>query len=439
MKNLFLILLIISILSLQIIVAYPVDTTFKIPGWCGDGVKDSGEQCDINDFGGLTCGSYGYPSGELVCTAGCIIDFSGCYTPSGGGGGDYIPLTDEIIVEDIDPIVRMVVKLTKPIKNPSLGIEPLDELPLIEPKELLYKYINTTKINFDDSIIKNVTIDFRVNNSWIAGNGLIKIYLLEYETNWVKLQTELINKTGTHTYYKVYTKDLPYFAIVGEKEISICAETQKRCFNTNLELCVNNSWQSLETCEFGCNKLTMTCNLKPEEIPEIICTPGEKRCLNDNLQKCENNNWTTEEICAYGCNKTSLNCNIPEKIISVDKLKLIISANFPYLLLVLILILFGVVLYIIKKKLRVYEFRKYKEFKKEIPKEDKSIIEAGNRIQELEKKIEEMSLKGKDAREMKKDLKSAKYDLKLGLLVLAKYRLNRVVNRLKRKFDKNTD
>lgn len=60
--------------------------------YCGDGIKDPGEDCDGGDLGGQSCTGLGYVSGSLGCTAGCALDASGCSSgdgeePSGGGGG----------------------------------------------------------------------------------------------------------------------------------------------------------------------------------------------------------------------------------------------------------------------------------------------------------------------------------------------------------------
>ncbi len=56
--------------------------------FCGDGVKNSTEACDGSEFGGLTCSSYGYSGGDLVCNN-CIISTGSCTntTSSGGSGG----------------------------------------------------------------------------------------------------------------------------------------------------------------------------------------------------------------------------------------------------------------------------------------------------------------------------------------------------------------
>ncbi len=48
------------------------------PGDCGDGELNLGEECDGDEFGGRTCPSFGFDTGALSCSAGCVIDTSGC-------------------------------------------------------------------------------------------------------------------------------------------------------------------------------------------------------------------------------------------------------------------------------------------------------------------------------------------------------------------------
>jgi len=47
---------------------------------CGNGVIETGEQCDGGNLGGATCTSLGFSGGTLACTGSCTYDTSGCTT-----------------------------------------------------------------------------------------------------------------------------------------------------------------------------------------------------------------------------------------------------------------------------------------------------------------------------------------------------------------------
>ncbi len=45
---------------------------------CGDGARNSGEQCDAGDLGGASCITQGFDMGPISCTASCTLDVSQC-------------------------------------------------------------------------------------------------------------------------------------------------------------------------------------------------------------------------------------------------------------------------------------------------------------------------------------------------------------------------
>ncbi len=53
---------------------------------CGNGVKETGEDCDGADLGAATCQSLGYAGGVLACTSSCAFDTSSC-------GGTCVPVS----------------------------------------------------------------------------------------------------------------------------------------------------------------------------------------------------------------------------------------------------------------------------------------------------------------------------------------------------------
>lgn len=65
---------------------------------CGNGILETGEQCDGANLGGAVCTIWGYTGGILTCTPTCIFNLSGCTSGGGGsggggggGGGSYTP------------------------------------------------------------------------------------------------------------------------------------------------------------------------------------------------------------------------------------------------------------------------------------------------------------------------------------------------------------
>jgi hypothetical protein len=45
---------------------------------CGDGTASSNEECDGEDFKGRSCTDLGFTEGALACTEQCTVDTSGC-------------------------------------------------------------------------------------------------------------------------------------------------------------------------------------------------------------------------------------------------------------------------------------------------------------------------------------------------------------------------
>lgn len=54
---------------------------------CGNGNKDTGEECDNSDLSNQTCVSKGYKSGTLSCKIDCSFNTANCSNDNGGGGG----------------------------------------------------------------------------------------------------------------------------------------------------------------------------------------------------------------------------------------------------------------------------------------------------------------------------------------------------------------
>ena len=58
-------------------------TDFDGP-YCGNGLAEDAEACDLSDLRGVNCSLIGFPSGSVVCTNDCHLDFSGCSSCGNG-------------------------------------------------------------------------------------------------------------------------------------------------------------------------------------------------------------------------------------------------------------------------------------------------------------------------------------------------------------------
>lgn len=57
---------------------------------CGNGVLETGENCEVGTLEGQTCVTQGFDGGTLACTPGCAFDTSGCYVSRFDASGETI-------------------------------------------------------------------------------------------------------------------------------------------------------------------------------------------------------------------------------------------------------------------------------------------------------------------------------------------------------------
>lgn len=170
-----------------------------------------------------------------------------------------------------------------------------------DPPGKTYQYMEVKHENLEENLEK-ATINFRVENQWVSDNNIDKstVTLNRYSSvteEWESLFTTFLSEDSNYAHYSADVTSLSIFSVTG-KEKTICTPSERRCVGSDLRECSSEgSWQTLETCEFGCE------GGKCIEIPTTLCSPDEERCLGNFLQKCsgDGSEWETIEACKYGC------------------------------------------------------------------------------------------------------------------------------------------
>ena len=223
---------------------------------------------------------------SVCCSGSFCVASSVCATDDGGGGGGGGGLisaaSNNTFTKSwaiITPQNVTIVKLNKKdigiheiqinvinqANNVKITVTKLDEKPASVTHEItgrLYQYLEITPTNIEDNNIKNATVQFKVEKTWVNQNNINKstVALNRYTNAWTRLVTRMKNEDNEYVYYEADTPGFSVFVISGET-ISAAGEQ-----------------------------------------PEQPCTPGERRCLGNNLQECSSDgSWSTVESCQYGC------------------------------------------------------------------------------------------------------------------------------------------
>jgi PGF-pre-PGF domain-containing protein len=92
----------------------------------------------------------------------------------------------------------------------------------VSPEGLVYKnaniWVGTTGFATPKNI-KEALIKFRINNDWMSTNGVLAsdIVLVKWDgTSWIKLDTKVLSKDDTNTYFEGKTNAFSPFAIVAK-------------------------------------------------------------------------------------------------------------------------------------------------------------------------------------------------------------------------------
>jgi PGF-pre-PGF domain-containing protein len=234
--------------------------------------------------------------------------------PSGSSETFVFSESDKLGIQEIEIEVKATVSnASVTVKETS---KPLGAIEAVSSEiGEVYKYLEITKTNIEDEDINKVRIKFKVPKSWVENKGInvSTIVLKRYSDNvWTSLPTTELSEDESYHYFESESPSLSVFAITGEK-LMICSPEEKRCLDNELQKCSGNgrSWNTIETCEYGCDSETLSCKSKPVEG---VCSPGERRCSGNILEECTSDRmtWETLEVCEHSC--VNKQCVKPPKI-----------------------------------------------------------------------------------------------------------------------------
>lgn len=193
-----------------------------------------------NSVGGSSIGNGGGGSG------GDSGGSSGGSSGGGGGGGGSAEPYGNILKYEIQEHDVLTTPVSFAYDTPELGIynvwvtstqngiaalrievlKDTSQLVGYPAEGIVYKNINAW---MDYKRIKNATMEFKVENSWIDSNGLSadEIKMSQWDNDsgkWIELPTTMISKDDAYAYFESQTETFSSFAISGMKAASVAAD-----------------------------------------------------------------------------------------------------------------------------------------------------------------------------------------------------------------------
>jgi len=124
---------------------------------------------------------------------------------------------DQVDIENISVILR------NRVEDAVVSVVKLEEKPStisVNVNGEVYSYLEINAENISDEDVKNVTIEFKVNKSWIIEANVDEksVRLSRYSNgSWTILSTSIVRETSTEIYYSAESPSLSIYAITGEK------------------------------------------------------------------------------------------------------------------------------------------------------------------------------------------------------------------------------
>ncbi len=206
---------------------------FCVDGYCcNSACNGASEDCNV-------AGSLG------TCTSTASSSSSG--GGGGGGGGGAVSTTSETVtVPSVGAGSTVTVDISSSV-SANVGIEDIQftatasasnvqvtvkettasaagvSVAISSATGSVYKYLEITKTNIQDSGIKSAKINFKVPKSWMTANNIGKstIALNRFINNgWSKLPTTISKEDAAYVYFSSDTPGFSTFAITGTKKSS---------------------------------------------------------------------------------------------------------------------------------------------------------------------------------------------------------------------------
>ena len=175
-------------------------------------------------------------------------------TSQGGGSGGSVTVN---IANS--SITQLQITSNTTTTNASVTVTPTNSTPPVRSSSQVYQSFDISLGGLDDTQIINVTINFKINKSWIEDHERDPLNVSLYRNTgtetvpvWNELETSLSREDFQYYYYQTVSPGFSGYAVVVGP--SVCDSGEFRCLSDNVQKCgENNIWTTTETCELGCS------------------------------------------------------------------------------------------------------------------------------------------------------------------------------------------
>lgn len=204
-----------------------------IGGYCNSGICASSAPTTTTSSaaGGGGGGSYIPPSSSTTTvTSTTAPPVTETETISNASAGSTVQLN--ITNSSQLKINQIQITLNNSVSNVNIQIQessaPSANVAISSSIGAVYKYLQITKTNIQDSNIASVKIKFQVEKSWLSTNGIdVNTIALSrlVENTWTNLPTVKSGEDSTYVYFEATSPGLSLFAIIGQKLVMSTSTT----------------------------------------------------------------------------------------------------------------------------------------------------------------------------------------------------------------------